>query len=197
VITRIFPDGPYEFLAAPPGGSYESDWVEVVLDDLVPGAAFTIRYEDGSLEGPYEVMDHGEEGGHPWVEYDDGSPGNLMREVRVALDKVARLRLPPLKFDVQADPTPEDVAAGILKVSIKIDAMAFFGRTAGELRQMGLLNAKSVDVPDCAVLGPNGFEWVTVEFSLSAKTPNPPESKTLRQCSEDELAVPQTPPEEA
>lgn len=64
--------------------------------------------------------------------------------------------------------TPEDVEQGILRATIRPDPIMFFGKTAGELRAMGWAKPDE-NIPDCAVFGPNGFEWVEVNFTYKAK----------------------------
>lgn len=121
MIRRIFPNGPYEFLALPSKHDVQPEnWTEVSLDTLVPGNHFAIRYESGVIDGPYEVTDHGDEGSaHPWVEFDDGEPGNLWRHVRRALDRTLAA-FPVPQFEILDETTEEDAAAGVLNFKIKV-----------------------------------------------------------------------------
>jgi len=64
--------------------------------------------------------------------------------------------------------TEEDVKQGILRATIRPDPILFYGKTAGEMRRAGWANPDP-SVPDCAKFGPNGFEWVEVDFTYKAK----------------------------
>lgn len=66
------------------------------------------------------------------------------------------------------NPEPGDAENGILRLTVRPNPMLFFGKTAGEMRRAGWADPDP-SIPDCAKFGPNGFEWVEVEFTYKAE----------------------------
>ena len=97
----------------------------------------------------------------------------LKREVRETIEAFLGERLPSFDYSgasaffdevPEGEPRGEDSLVGTIRLDLQKCA-AFFGRSAGELREMGYLKGNE-EVPDCAVLGPGGFEWIELDLVI-------------------------------
>lgn len=96
----------------------------------------------------------------------DKSVGEIQAEV---MQRLADTAFAGEAFRVENTTTPEEVEEGKLSMRVTVlDPSVLFGRSAGEMREMGFLKpGQDDDVPDCAVFGPRGFTWWTVDVEVT------------------------------